>query len=599
MRLARIIYSRSSLRRTQTRVRLQPGQQIHTSYVLLTRERAQDDVSTSHSAQEQHSKSTNLNSTKSKDARQSAKASGGAMTRRLQSLSDGDLTGTRKEDIEAAGFSQELKNELLERIASSKGSARSQNPSAFATSEAPSSTGKGSQDIAAAQPWLGSEDLSDTALRMLDDAHKKIRMPPRSPGKVARPPKRVDTGRPASGEGKGSKGGGSGAGSRLANARDRSSIYGYLKDESLTEEEREKMRKELKDRFSRGARPMPTTLQGLSSLANERIEDAIARGQFKNLPSRGKKIERDYNASSPFLNTTEYFMNKIIKKQEIVPPWIERQQELVSSAGRFRTRLRADWRRHAARMISSGGGSLDAQMQRAQRFADAEAAANPQPRRQEEKINTVDKEGHMSQISLAGELRAPLTDNAEERDDINELATEISVIAEEEIERSPKEETDILRQEETPPTIEAASQVSDPSGTDATPVAPTGPVFRDPDWERTELSYHQIAINDLNGLTRTYNLMAPDLAKKPYFNLERELKACYADVAPTLPREIKERALGRAKDPGTAATRNRGVLESFGGGGHVAKVKDEDGTKTYGFKQFWRDVFGSKEEARG
>jgi len=89
----------------------------------------------------------------------------------------------------------------------------------------------------------------------------------------------------------------------------------------MDEREREKRFQELKDRFSPGARSVvPGTIQGLASLANQKIEDAIARGQFKNLPSRGKKMEPDYNASNPFLDTTEYFLNKMIKKQEIVPP---------------------------------------------------------------------------------------------------------------------------------------------------------------------------------------------------------------------------------------------------------------------------------------
>ena len=36
-------------------------------------------------------------------------------------------------------------------------------------------------------------------------------------------------------------------------------------------------------------------------------------------------------------------MNKMIQRQDIVPPWIEKQQELVKTANVFRGRLRADW----------------------------------------------------------------------------------------------------------------------------------------------------------------------------------------------------------------------------------------------------------------
>ena len=224
-----------------------------------------------------------------------------AMTRRLQSLSEENSAGTRVDDIEAAGFSEDLKRELLERVAASKGSPRTHFPSAFATVEAPSSAGQGARHIAAADTWHGTQSVSDAALRMLDDSHRRIRVPSRPSGPAARPPSRIDTGRP----GKSAISQRSDSGARLANARDKTSTYTFLKDESLTPQEKEKMRKELKGRFSPGARPMPRTLQGLSSLANERIEDAIARGQFKDLPSRGKKIERDYNASSPFLDTTE------------------------------------------------------------------------------------------------------------------------------------------------------------------------------------------------------------------------------------------------------------------------------------------------------
>lgn len=48
----------------------------------------------------------------------------------------------------------------------------------------------------------------------------------------------------------------------------------------------------------------------------------------------------------------------------------------------------------------------------------------------------------------------------------------------------------------------------------APPRRPTVPAFRDSQWLQTERSYHELAVKELNGLTRSYNLMAPDLAKK-------------------------------------------------------------------------------------
>ncbi|KAF2786241.1 hypothetical protein K505DRAFT_330492, partial [Melanomma pulvis-pyrius CBS 109.77] len=324
------------------------------------------------------------------------------MTRRLRSMSEDALTADPRgasTTVSSAGFSEDLKRQLEERIASAN--FRTEHRSAFAEIEISSKAGLGTRDIATADAWTGEESLHDASLRMLTDAHKPLRVGSRGQGRIPGPsaplPKRVDTGR----------GPGKGAGKRLADARDRSGMYSSLKDSDIDEQEKQKRFQELKDRFSPHARAVvPGTIQGLASLANERIEDAIARGQFKNLPNRGKEMERDYNASNPFLDTTEYFLNKMIQKQEIVPPWIEKQQELVSAATKFRTRLRLDWKRHAARMIASGGGSLQEQIRRAEAYAKAELIANPS-RKKDETLNAVSDAGHISQISLSGELKVP------------------------------------------------------------------------------------------------------------------------------------------------------------------------------------------------
>lgn len=200
----------------------------------------------------------------------------GAMTRRLADLrSSANLSsGGRgaQGEVEEAGFSQDVKNQLLERISSGGGdSSRAQHPSAFAQADMSASAPKQAREAAGAAAWTGVESVPDAALRMLSDARKPVRVPFRTPN-PQRPPNRVDTGRPSK-----SGGSGSGSGVRLANARDKTSMYSYLQDPNLSDRERERMRKELKERFTPAARPMPTTLQGLASLANERIEDAIAR----------------------------------------------------------------------------------------------------------------------------------------------------------------------------------------------------------------------------------------------------------------------------------------------------------------------------------
>ena len=361
---------------------------------------------------------------------------------------------------------------------------------------------------------------------MLDDSSKPIRtpyqIPKPQPGPVdfrfsRKPPKSP--------------------GLRIADAKDRTNTYTLSQSPGLSEREREAMRAEMRERFTPGARPMPMSPQGLSSLANERIEDAMSRGQFNKIKrGKGINVQTDRNANSAFIDTTEYFMNKIIQSQEVVPPWIEKQQQLTSEADRFRQRLRSDWRRHAARLISSQGGPLDAQMKRAQGYAAAEA-----------------------RLVERRKIEAALRNNESHSDE-------------------PKTEPS------------EASSESEPSGTRL----PDLPPLRDPQYLATERAYHELAVKSLNSLTRTYNLQAPQTAQKPYFNLDRELSACFADVAPSLSEEIKRRATEKVTSPAsTVQARTTTFLDSLNTTQKV-RVYDEDRYKGYGFKELFKDLFSRK-----
>lgn len=423
---------------------------------------------------------------------------------------------------------------------------------------------------------------------MLDDSHKRLRGPARAP----RIPAKVNL-RPAPKKN-------ISAADRLANARDKTSVYAFSQQEGLSEEEREKFRKELKERFTPGARPMPTTLAGLTSLANERIEDAIARGQFKNIPrGKGKNIEKDYNANSPFLDTTEYFMNKIIQRQEIVPPWIEKQQELVKAVSSFRGRLRNDWKRHAARVIASKGGSLQDQVRRAQAYTLAEQKQNP-IQVKVERLSEITSDGHLATVTVEERIAA----GGSPAMDPNVPATTITV-TETDVQDQPVIQPEAVA---APPTqgdanapttseSEATLPTSSPPPQHA-PVLPMAYPFRDPAWVNLESSYHALAINNLNSLTRSYNLMAPKIAQKPYYSLERELNRMYADVAPMLADEILQRSRRPTVKVEIRAHKEGGVMERFSGG-HQAKVRDEDiKVKGYGFKEFWRDLWSKEEGER-
>lgn len=465
----------------------------------------------------------------------------GPMARRLEEATEEALlTGGRagRRAVEDAGFSEELKERLFAKVKDAE--FRSEHAAAFAEAGMPSAAGAGTRLTATSQPWTGTETTEDAVLRMLNDAHKplkrELRGRPKLPDlqpvdmRIKQEPKLN-------------------AGRRAASARDKASMYAGMGmkelEEGLNEDEREALRKEFRDRFRPAARAMPNTLTGLASLANERIEDAIARGQFKNIP-RGKGVERDTRSDNPFIDTTEYIMNKMIKRQEIVPPWIEKQQELSKAAHVFRARLRNDWKRHAARMISSKGGSLEDQMNRARQYAKAEEVHNPRRR-------------NVDQIAVPTN------------------STDDPVMVK-------------MRQQtsfESNP--ESAPETGDGGAT--TEDVPLPPPFRDPDWLATERAYMDLSINNLNTLTRSYNLMAPELAKKPYFSLERELNNCYADVAPQIADAIKDRASRPPKSltDGVGHTPTS-ILDRFGNGGHTAKVY-ESKSPYYGFREMWRDLW--------
>ncbi|TAQ86300.1 hypothetical protein B7494_g5374 [Chlorociboria aeruginascens] len=519
---------------------------------------------------------------KIEDANTSSEPQQGAMSRRLsQATEDALLEGGRagRKAVEEAGFSEELKTKLLKRIEAQK--FRSENAAAFAQAGLSSSIGRGSRDIASAQSWTGDEATEDTLLRMLDDARKPLKPSLRGSAKIPSPIidlrlKREPKQRP---------------GQRLANARDKTSLYAISKGTQMSDKERADMKRELKERFTPGARAMPNSIRGLAALANERIEDAIARGQFKNIP-RGKAIERDARADNPFLDTTEYIMNKMIQRQDIVPPWIEKQQELVRTANVFRARLRNDWKRHAARTIASRGGTLQDQMRMADRYAQSERIHNPRKRAIEQISvpTSVTSDPVMVKItqevpSVSSNTPPPVKVMLQTKDANLQMPIP-----------NPTTVAGNPASHATSPTvgsspIEAKSAVSseDVQLVDAQPAEALPAPFRLPAWESAELSYLTLAITNLNNLTRSYNLMAPDLAKKPYFSLDRELQSCYAEIAPQLAEAIKERASRSSKvlveqishKPG-------GILEKFGG--EKANIYDSK-KPLYGFKELWNDLF--------
>lgn len=53
----------------------------------------------------------------------------------------------------------------------------------------------------------------------------------------------------------------------------------------------------------------------------------------------------------PFIKRSEFLMNRIVKRQEAAPPFVELQKELRIELDGFRARLRGSWIRRATRIL--------------------------------------------------------------------------------------------------------------------------------------------------------------------------------------------------------------------------------------------------------
>ncbi|EWC45279.1 hypothetical protein DRE_06006 [Drechslerella stenobrocha 248] len=405
-------------------------------------------------------------------------------------------------------------------------------------------SGKETREMVMAKPWTGTESLEDAVLRSLHESKPRLRGAMKATtSRTSMPTNLAPTRRMSKSE-------------RVASARDRASSYPLLKkaESELNDEEKEARSRMFRERFEPGARAMPNTVQGLAALANEKIEEAISKGMFKNLPKG--PVERDHHAESPFIDTTEYLLNRMIQRQEVIPPWIEKQQELQKEVRVFRNRIRADWKKHVVRTIASWGGGPDIWIKRAEEYARAEKIVNPNP------------------VDACAKASGPKPkDNAQKTGGTTTTQIDKNITT--------------YEKAEAKPTLAQDSEAKEPS-------VP----FRDSNWEKIELPYHEVSIKAINTMTRSYNLQAPRIAQRPFLTLEREILSCYRDAMLAVPAEMIERA--NNPDYGKSQlelgggperdTKDKGFLALLSTG-DKGKVFEESESKVYGFGQFWRDLF--------
>ena len=201
----------------------------------------------------------------------------------------------------------------------------------------PNSASKHDKEIAMNKPWTGEESLKDSSLRMLNDSIKPLKTGKR----IITPPKHTRV--------------------RIHDAREGALDYQLnkisekkenTKDDDDDDDNWGEMYKErllgptmlLNDSFS-------SVDNSIRSLADQRIMDAKRRGEFKNI-KRGKPIDGGYSSmENMFIDRTEYHLNEILKKQDALPPWIEKQGGCELRIKRFRQELDKDWIKCAVNTI--------------------------------------------------------------------------------------------------------------------------------------------------------------------------------------------------------------------------------------------------------
>ncbi|WVQ72324.1 hypothetical protein IAR50_001874 [Cryptococcus sp. DSM 104548] len=94
-------------------------------------------------------------------------------------------------------------------------------------------------------------------------------------------------------------------------------------------------------------------LRAWQGLVEDRIQRARDAGFFKTTTGKGKPIALDPEASNPYIERGELFMNRIVKRQGALPAWIELLNHLDSTLNAFRSTLLTTYRTHIVRQVIS------------------------------------------------------------------------------------------------------------------------------------------------------------------------------------------------------------------------------------------------------
>lgn len=197
---------------------------------------------------------------------------------------------------------------------------------------------------ALAPAWTGEERPSDNVLRMKMDSLARVKKERLGPGR------------------------------RLLSAKEDALDYTLQKhtraeggaepETGLGVESETDARAEIRERWmgvaQLGPVPAHASLNMLSQLADRKIEESRARGEFDTNPLRGQKTEQDPHTSNGLLDLTDYYVNNILKRQDLAPVWVESQGAVIREVAMFRAELDRAWERWAvSEAVARGGRHID------------------------------------------------------------------------------------------------------------------------------------------------------------------------------------------------------------------------------------------------
>lgn len=187
---------------------------------------------------------------------------------------------------------------------------------------------KHAKDIYNSQPWTGTESTYDSNLRMILDTTPKLK-PPINPLNMSTSRK------PSKNE-------------KLAMARDVSLDYKINKKENPNHDDNDGFREMYKERLLGPSMLLSHNTHSIDfveNVAGNKINASINQttGKFDGSEMnkvRGKPLDQDHLKNCTDSN---YFMNQILKNQDVKPVWIENQHSLNRNIQEFRTRIDEMW----------------------------------------------------------------------------------------------------------------------------------------------------------------------------------------------------------------------------------------------------------------